>query len=226
MNRSPGNRTCNEFTVLDRRRLLGRLGLVGLGLASGTNLTAEAQTKADTKPSAKVPVSPAPADLNDLNLEVQALRTLYLAKCSWECLNGIHMWYRDGSAPQPRKRQAAKVSVNYRKVLTDLRAAFITENDARIAVLSEQLEELTADEQPEFDDAIDITDYARKNNWRFVNYLCAPPKIVAYLNSYGKDFPSPWDLLYKTMRLDGKGTKLPADEWKETRAFVIKEVSW
>jgi len=54
----------------------------------------------------------------------------------------------------------------------------------------------------------------------------APFHIALYIASYGKEFPDPWSLMFKTMRGDGKGTKPPPEEWKSIRAFVIQEVSW
>jgi hypothetical protein len=228
-------------TVLDRRRLLGTLGLVGLGLASGTTLTARAQTKADNKPPAKIDVSPPPADVNDLSMEVNALRTMYLLKASPDQapelpdrnqFNGVMMAAQSlgqanpkPTAQPPRQRKQAKVSKNYLKVMTELRAAFIVNQERRINELSAQLEELIKDEQPELDDAVEITDQARKNAEFVVSYFDAN-RIVAYLAAYGKEFPDPYFLVLKAIGAEAKSTKPAPEEWKEIRAFVIQEVSW
>jgi hypothetical protein len=47
-----------------------------------------------------------------------------------------------------------------------------------------------------------------------------------YIAAYGKDFPDPYHLMWNTMRPDGNRKKLTPEQWKETRAFIIKEVSW
>jgi len=213
--------------------LLGALGLMGLGLVAGFGgapEAARAQTKDDKKAPAKIVVSPPPADVNDLSMEVAALRTLYLLKAAADQTDhpgtyaGIKSSLKD-CAQKPRQRQVAKVSKNYRQVLAELRAAFIVNQASRINELSEQLDELTKDEQPELDDAVEITDQARKNAPRLLNWFDAN-RIAGYIAAYGKDFPDPWVLMYKATRLDGKGTKPTPEQWKETRAFVIREVGW
>jgi len=210
-------------TFLDRRRLLGKLGLVGLGLASGTTLTARAQTKADHTSPAKIPVSPPPADVNDLSMEVNALRTMYLLRARGlsEPTEPKVRYRGKDCAQQPRKRKEANVTKNYRKVLTELRAAFIVNQENRINELSDQLEDLTRDEQPEVDDAIEITDQARKAAPLLVNAF-DPPQIAAYMAAYGKDFPEP----YQFMRKIVMNVKPGAEQWKELREFTIREVSW
>jgi hypothetical protein len=50
----------------------------------------------------------------------------------------------------------------------------------------------------------------------------SPERIVNYLNSYGKDFPSPIDLIGQTIVDRDAGQKISP----ETREFVLKEVSW
>jgi hypothetical protein len=204
---------------------LGTLGLTGLAVVCqlGDPGTAHAQTK-DTKTApAKVEFPPA-EDVNELSMEVAALRALYLLKAG-------PLQLKEGKrraevcAEKPRQRQPAKVSPNYRKVLTELRAAFVTGKENRIEELSEQLEDLTNEESPYLDDEVEITQEARQRARTWLVYFEADA-IVKYLAAYGKDFPSPRDLLVKTLRLDGKSKTPTPEEWKETRAFVIREVSW
>jgi hypothetical protein len=198
--------------------VLGALGLIGLAQAT------RAQTKEGAPAPAKIAISPAPTDVNDLSMEVAALRTLYLLRAGPRQLRGVKK-HGEESAPELRKRQEPKVSANYRKVLIELRAAFIAGQEDRINELSEQLEELTTDEQPDLDDDIEITDQARKTSPFTLRWFDAE-MVVHYLAAYGKDFPSPRQLLYDALRLDGKGKKLEPEQWKTLRAFVIREVSW
>jgi len=138
----------NTPAALDRRRLLRRLGLVGLGMMSGAGSgsgAARAQSNQTTKPGAKVPVSPPPADVNDLSMEVAAMRTLYLLHAGPDQTDASrpHGYYSGikgtgkDAAQKARQRQKADVSKNYLKVLTELRAAFITGQKNRINELSD-----------------------------------------------------------------------------------------
>jgi hypothetical protein len=129
---------------------LGTLGLMGLGLLAGLGGDPDA-AHAQTKATARIDVSPPPADVNNLSMEVAALRTLYLLKTGPDLTEhrggfaGVTLLSKDCAA-KPRQRQEAIVSKNYRKVLTDLRAAFIASREQRINELSDQLEELSLDE--------------------------------------------------------------------------------
>ena len=164
-------------------------------------------------------------------MEVAALRTLYLLKASPDQTGGrpANLGYfkshaKDCAQP-PRQRTAANVSETYRKVLTELRAAFIAGQEDRINELSDQLEELTKDEQPDLDDAVEITDQARKDGPVCLRSFDAG-RIAEYIAAYGADFPDPFWLMFTTARGDLKSKKQSPEQWKETRAFVIKQVSW
>jgi len=174
--------------------------------------------------------------VNDLSMEVAALRTMYLLKASPDQapelpdrnqFNAINFCalHPKVTAQPPRDRYEAKVSKNYRKVLADLRAAFIVNHDARIRELSDQLEELTKGEQPELDDAVEITEPARNNTHRLLLYFDAN-RTVPYLAAYGKEFPDPFFLILSSLGAVPKGKKPSADDWPGVREFVIKEVSW
>jgi hypothetical protein len=123
------------------------------------------------------------------------------------------------------------------EVAAELRAAFVAGQVPRINDLSEQLEDLNREDQPELDDAVGISDQARTNTPGMLHDRTGrgavavhggfdANRMARYIAAYGKDFPDPWLLMYKTMRLDGKTKKQSPEEWKETREFVIKEVSW
>jgi hypothetical protein len=232
------NRTSQPI-FLERRRLLGALGLAGLGLFSGPVIEQTApvaRADQDKKSRPKFNVSPPPDDLNDLSMEVAALRTMYLLKASPDQapdlpdrnqFNGIAHLAKNPkpTAEPPRDRNEAKASKNFRKVLADLRAAFIVNHERRIRELSDQLEEVTKDEQPELDDGIEITEAARNNVHRLLLYFDAN-RTVPYLAAYGKEFPDPFMLILRSIGADPKSSKPSVDDWPQVREFVIKEVSW
>jgi hypothetical protein len=228
-----------ETIFLGRRRLLGVLGFAGVGLASGFGLETtppRARAGEEHKQRPKFDVSPPPDDVNDLSMEVAALRTMYLLKASpdqalelpdrnqFNAISYIAKSPKPTAVP-PRERKEAKVSKNYRKVLTDLRAAFIANHEARIRELSDQLEELTNDEQPELDDAIEVTELARNNTHRLLLYFDAN-RTVPYLAAYGKEFPDPFMLILSSIGAAAKSKKPSDEDWPELRDFLIKEVSW
>jgi hypothetical protein len=221
--------------VLNSRRTILLLGLLGLGalVVCGYDPAARAQTKAGDKAAdkalAKGLILPPPADANELSMEVAALRTLYLLKTGDDQTErpagywGPWNWGK--GAESSRQRQQAKVSPRYLKTLTELRNAFVANQEDRILELSEQIEQLTEEEHPFLDDKIEISDLARKNSVKLLGFYDSN-RIAGYLAAYGKDFPDPFFLMYKTMRLSGKGDKPTPEQWKEIRDFCIQEVSW
>jgi hypothetical protein len=126
-------------------------------------------------------------------------------------------------AQKPRKRQEADVSAEYHQVLIDLRAAYIAMQEDRILELSEQLDELAEDEEPDLDDAVEITEAARKDGHWMTHHFSANDTL-AYLTAYGKDFPAPWTLVYRNA-INRKGPRPTPEEWQEIRAFLIEEMS-
>jgi hypothetical protein len=234
-----------ETIFLGRRRLLGVLGFAGVGLISGFGIEttsplarADEENKAseEKKKRPKFEVSPPPDDVNDLSLEVAALRSMYLLKASPDQardlpdrnqFNGIVLCAKSPkpTAEPSRDRNEPKVSKNHHKVLTDLRAAFIVNHEARIRELSDQLGEITNDEQPELDDAIEVTEQARNNTHRLLLYFDAN-RTVPYLAAYGKEFPDPFMLVLSSIGSAAKSTKPSDEDWPQMRDFLIKEVSW
>jgi hypothetical protein len=196
------------------------LTVLGLGLfsAGGAGDAARAQA-----PAEKVIAAP-PGDVNALSMEVAVLRTLYLIKAAPHHLERIKRDCKD-CPMKPRKREATDVTPEYKKTLIDLRAALIAADDDKVNELSDRLEELAADDEPDVDDAVDITDESRKQGPRLLNAFDAN-LIVGYLASYGKDFPVPFRMMNKAMRTDGKGRKPSAEQWKEIRTAVANDVAW
>jgi hypothetical protein len=226
----------NHRTIL----ICGVVGLLAYVLSTGsgsifdsavaqTKEPAAAKAKGEGKAAAKIEVIPPPTDVNELSMEVAALRTLYLLKAGpdqneeYNSYDGIKFHMKD--CAQPPRERLANVSKNYQKLLIDLREAFISNNEDRIGELSNQLEELTADEQPDLDDAIEIQGKSRGVAITVLRGYFDARRIATYISAYGKDFPDPRGLILKNTR-DTLGKWPQKALWKETRDFVAKEVGF
>ena len=203
---------------------------------------ASAQAADPKKKDDKTDIAPAPKDANYLSMEVNALRTLYLLRgtdpgrqVAIQLPLGRLLFIKEKFAScaqkEEKKREKADISDAYRKVLVELRAALIAGQDERIEELDKQLQELQKVEDPDLDDQVEITDEARKKAENLVK-TCSADQVVAYLASYGKDFPHLQNTLFAAMRVTidpEKATyeKKPSpEEWKKIRAFTIREVAW
>jgi hypothetical protein len=236
---------------------LGAFGILGVGIGMGMSTRTSAldpQDKQDqaggNQPPAKnvaaqkaaaaaMGIPAPPADINDLSMEVAALRTLYLFNVWQDHNNGS--WKYHTNAPwvyildEARNNNTAMPAVdrkpatgespdainNYKRVLAELRIAYIAGQDDRIIDLTDQLDELADDGDIELDDGITLTVNAKKICHQTA-YHSTPECIVNYLNSYGKEFPSPINMIGKAFIERGPSQKIS----KETKAFMLKELSW
>jgi hypothetical protein len=197
---------------------LGAVIVLGLALVTGPG------SMIGPAPAQDKVISAPPGDVNALSMEVAVLRTLFLLKANPGHLERIRTQFKDG-VMKPRKREAADVTPEYKKTLIDLRAALIVGDEDKINELSDRLEELAKDDEPDIDDAVDISDESRKLAPKLLPSFDAN-LVVGYLASYGKDFPVPFRMMFRTMRLDGKGKKPSPEQWKEIRTAVANDVAW
>ena len=181
-----------------------------------------------------------PQDANDLSMEVNALRTLYLFRGNEaDLVDGTQ--HPDGSrlnlirakaenCKQKLEREPAVVSDAYRELLVDLRAALIAVDAGRIEDLDAKLQDLQAKEEPDLNDQIEITDISRKATVALVKNEFTAEQVAAYIASYGRELPNPRTLLLAAMRIKlGKVADTPKptpEEWKKIREFAIRECSW
>lgn len=218
--------------------------LAAVLLSAGTGPTPAWAQKGLKKKVDENGISPPPTDVNLLSMEVNALRTLYLLRGDDpdhavgsqnpdERLTVIKFKKWVACAQKEDKdRQPAEVSDAYRKLLIELRAAYISQQDEKIEKLDKQLQDLREEEEPDLSDGVEITDEARRQAGAFVRLHCSSDQVVGYLASYGKDLPNPRTLLCNAMRVRGGrkggtfGAKPPPDDWKTIREFTIREVSW
>lgn len=216
--------------AVDPRGKTGESQPLGNNAATEQSTSTEKSAKGEKSTPAGIDIAAAPPDVNDISLEVAALRTIYLLNAwpdhkndSWKYhTNPLWHNFREfakDTAEAPKKRTTANVSGNYKRALTQLRAAYITGEDDRIIDLTDQLDELGEDEEPELYDVVEVTEKAKKNA-QLLSKKITPECIVSYLNSYGKDFPSPVNMIGKALMDRAPGGKI----LPETIGFVSKEV--
>jgi hypothetical protein len=162
-----------------------------------------------------------PPSLNDLSLEIAALETLYYLRATpaqKEKLRDL----AEETADRSGLRQAAKGSAKFRQTMTDLRLALVKEEDKRVEELAKQLEDLRNAENPELDDAVEITDEARERAPEALRLL-TPGQVAGYVGAYAESIPDPLEQLLDAL---DKVRDLKPDEWKELRDMLSDEVGW
>jgi hypothetical protein len=169
------------------------------------------------------PAKPAPAkeDLNTISLDVQALQLLHQLDLTPAQLDALARLAGD-TAGQLGDRKPAKASDKYRKLLADLRDAYLKDDDDRINELSDQKDELEDSESPDLNDDIDLTDGARKQTPSFIRLL-SPRQVVSYLALYEDDLADPRGSLLDAL---DKSRTATAAEWKELREDLTDVVGW
>ena len=178
----------------------------------GANPVARAQFVDQKSIADNIEIAPAPTDANDLSMEVNTLRTLYLlrgtvpatdAQTAQGHLRNIKRIFDPLVKPEKKKRQPAEISNAYRKALGELRASLvraslIDDQDEQIERL-DKVQDLQNDEEPTLDDQVQITEAARKATPNFVKTFLTADQVVSYLGSYGKDLPNPRNLMMRAM---------------------------
>jgi hypothetical protein len=237
---------------------LGSFGMLGLGIGLGMSNwiravppVPETETELEPGQAAAKPGAPqnaapggmnipaGPVDINELSMEVAALRTLYLLNVWPDHYDGSWTYHTNApwvyildeaqtlkTAEAPRKRKDpvapdATTLAAYKKVLNELRIAYIAGQDDRIVDLTDQLDELNGDDSIELDDAVTITENAKKICHKTATHP-TPENIVSYLNSYGKSLPSPHNMIGKVFIERNAGQKISEDSKK----YLLKELSY
>jgi hypothetical protein len=201
------------------------------------------------QPPAKPPAPPNPApagmsipagpnDITELSMEVAALRTLYLLNAWPDHTDGSWTYHTNGpwyyileeaqnhkTAEAPRKRKDPVAPdpatlAAYKKVLNELRIAYIAGQDDRIVDLTDQLDELNGDDSIELDDVVTPTENAKKICHQTA-FHSTPESIVNYLNSYGKGLPSPINMIGKVF-IERNGAKIS----DESKKYLLKELNY
>jgi hypothetical protein len=164
---------------------------------------------------------PAKTSLNDLSLEVTALQTLYQFQFKPEQLKLLRTWAKETIDADGNTRPAAKASDAFRKALQNLRDALARGDDAeKIADLQEEVEDLRGKESPDLDEAVEITDAARRRAPELLRQLSAR-QVAGYLGTYGDEAPDPLESLLEAIETV-RG--LNAEDWKALRQDIADAV--
>jgi hypothetical protein len=170
--------------------------------------------------AADEPVKGGPLSVNELSMEVAALQALFQFDFSKSQLETLRKFAKE-TAQEVGARQAAKASDDFRTTLATLRDALVKPDDEeRIGRLLEHLDSLRDSENPEVDDALEITDEARSRAPEVLKLLSAR-QVATHLASYGDQMPDPTERLLDAL---GKVRGLNEKEWKKVREEVSEDV--
>jgi hypothetical protein len=195
------------------------------GSAPNTLMAQQAKGKKPTgkkKPAAhREENKPAASDPNVLSMEVKALRALRGLEASPAQLAEIARIAKN-TAAKPGKREPAKAAGAYVDALAELRDALIANDEAKIEMLKEKVDDLQEKVSPDLDDDIEISDAAEIEAGRVLNLL-RPQQIVAYADSLADDLPEPVQSI-----VDGldDGRELKGAEWQAARDELADRISW
>jgi hypothetical protein len=157
--------------------------------------------------------------LNELSLEVTALQALHQFQLSPAQLEVLRKFAKD-DAPESSVREGGKASADFRRTLLALRNALVDGDDERIDQLQEELEDLRANEKPELEESIEVTEAARERAPELLRLL-SPRQVAVFLGSHADEIPEPAERILEAL---SKVRDLDPKEWKEVRESVAEEV--
>jgi hypothetical protein len=151
----------------------------------------------------------------ELALEINVLRTLYYLKATPEQVQAIQKLAKE-TAGADKKRERGKVSKEYHQLLVDVRDALAQDDEERVEELEDQLEELTIAEAPELDEAVELTDAARKHAPRLLKQFRAH-QVAGFLGMHADQIDDPLEKLQDAL---GKVRGWQLAEWQEKRGAL------
>ena len=159
-------------------------------------------------------------NLNDLNLEVQALQQLHDLKATTPQLHALEKLAGDTAAGST-EREAAKASEKYGKLLDDLHDALVKDDGDRVAELDEKIEGLKDEEKPEFDDAVETTDEAQRQAPDVLRLLSVD-QVVAYVSLHPEDVVDPVERINAGLE---ESRTAQGEDWEASRDAIAEEVA-
>jgi hypothetical protein len=188
---------------------VGLIGIVGSVEAAG----AARSNRPQRKSAADV------TSLNDVSMEVDALLTLHHFQMSREQLATLRRWAAD-TMQKPTKRQPPRATPEYRRALLELYVALRDHaEDARIDELTEKLDDVAEDSDPDIDDDVELTPASRKR----------APEAFALLNKqqvarFFEHQEEPKDAKEMLRSAIDHAGKASDAEWKELSEEIISDL--
>lgn len=188
--------------------------IFGVVLAIGMMGVAQAPLRADkpAKDKANEKADAEQVNVNDLSMEVQALRTIYQLKLTPEQMKSLRK-LAEKTADKNADREEARASEKYVKALQTLRSALASDSDEEaISKAEDQLDEVQDAEPPMLDDGIEISDAARARTPDVMRVLKAP-QVLSWLAYNTEEVADPRDMLTNAV------TKVRTLKGEEFNAF-------
>jgi hypothetical protein len=160
-------------------------------------------------------------DPNALGMELAAAQLIFQLDLSPVELRALSRMLAQSHA-RNRARQAAKVTPNVRKAMTDLRDAMIKGDPKQIGELSEKMEKLFESDKPELDDLCDITEAARQKAPELLKLL-GPRQVLNFLQACDPESSDPLARLTEVLK-QAKG--MDAATWKNVRDESAADIGW
>jgi hypothetical protein len=160
--------------------------------------------------------------LNDLSLEVMALRTLHQLKATPAQLHALAEWAKETVDPEPPERETGTASDAFRAILERAHAALIDSGSERVADLCDKLDEAREEENPTIDDNVEVTKTARQRASKAIRLFTAK-QLASFYASYCDSAPDPRDLMQNALEQIRDLEPEPALTFRDQLA---DEVAW
>ena len=137
------------------------------------------------------------ADLNVLSMEVMALQTLHQAQMTLPQLQALSKLAPETVA-KSRPRKPATASEKFRRKLTELRDALVKRDAEEIQIITGELVQVHNTDKPSLDDALEITDAARRRAPEVFKML-TPRQVAMFVVHFESLLGDPVDLALDTL---------------------------
>jgi hypothetical protein len=160
--------------------------------------------------------------LNDLSLEVMALRTLHQLKATSPQLRALAEWAKETVDAEPMERETGNASDVFRAILEQAHAALIESGSERAADLCDKLDAAREEENPTIDDNVEVSKAARQRASKAIRLFTAK-QLASFYASYCESAPDPRDLMQNALE---QIRDLEPEQALTFRDQLADEVAW
>jgi len=160
------------------------------------------------------------ADVNQLNLEVDALQALAQFDLNPSQLKALAK-LAPGAA-DTRERKPPKASARYVAGLKELRKALIDGEADTIDDLNAKMDKLREVDKPQLDDKLEAGAITKERASEALKLLTAR-QTADYLGNFGEELPDPVERFKETVR---SGQTLTGKQWETARDHAAAEIGW